>query len=172
MIATTEFIQLLTSHQSRLYAFILSLVFDPDQADDVLQQTNTVLWQKNQEFEIGSNFVAWSFRVAQFQVLAHRKTLQRDRLIFDDELIREVARVAEEFDSTFLRRQRLLRQCLDKLGEEHRNLIQNRYSAGASIAAVAESLGKSVGAVKQLHLRIRAILIACVNSSMTREVDA
>lgn len=41
-----EFIQLLTTHQSRLYAYILTLVFDPNDADDVLQETNTVLWSK------------------------------------------------------------------------------------------------------------------------------
>ena len=90
---------MLTSHQSRIYAYILSLVFDPDQAEDVLQQTNAVLWQKEAEFVIGTNFVAWSFRIAYFQVMAHRKTLHRDRLVFDDELIRSVAGVTEQSDA-------------------------------------------------------------------------
>ena len=34
-VATAEFIQLLTTNQSRVYAYILSLVFDPDHANDV-----------------------------------------------------------------------------------------------------------------------------------------
>ena len=163
--ATAEFIQLLTSHQSRIYAYILSLVFDPDQADDVLQQTNAVLWEKNSEFVIGTNFVAWSFRVAYFQVMAHRKTLHRDRLVFDDDLIRSVAGVTERSDATFFERQRLLRACLEKLSPRHRDLIRLRYSEGASMGRVADTVGKSVAAVKQSLFRLRTSLIDCVNAA-------
>jgi len=171
MIESTEFIQLLTSHQSRIYAYVLSLVFDPDQANDVLQQTNAVLWQKHQEFKSGTNFVAWSFRVAHFQVLAHRKSISRDRHVFDDDLIQDVARVAEESNATFLVRQSMLRKCLEKLSESHRELIRMRYSVGANIATVAEEIGKSTGAVKQLLFRIRTMLVDCVNFAMTQEAD-
>ena len=170
--ATAEFIQLLTSHQSRLYAYILSLVFDPHQADDVLQQTNAVLWQKESDFEIGSNFVAWSFRVAYFQVLAHRKTQHRDRLLFDDDLIQSVAGVSEQSDATFVRRQKLLRDCLEKLHERQRDLVRRRYEIGASIAKVAEAVGKSVGAVTQSLFRVRTSLIDCVDAAGAREPDA
>lgn len=169
--ATAEFIQQLTTHQSRLYAYILSLVFDPDQAEDVLQQTNAVLWQKEADFEIGTNFVAWSFRVAYFQVLAHRKTLYRERLVFDDDLLHDVAGVASESDATFVHRQRQLRKCMEKLSEPHRELIARRYGSGATIAHVAESIGKSVGAVKQLLFRVRTRLIDCVNASTAQGID-
>ncbi len=54
-----QFVQLLTSHQARLYAYVLSLVADADQANDIMQETNTVLWVKSSDFEIGTNFSAW-----------------------------------------------------------------------------------------------------------------
>ena len=41
-----EFVQLLTSNQSRLYAYVLSLLGDRTQAEDVMQETNAVLWRK------------------------------------------------------------------------------------------------------------------------------
>lgn len=84
---TPEFIQLLTSSQSRIYSYILSLVLDPVQADDILQKTNVVLWEKQSEFQLGTNFIAWSLRIAYFQVCAFRKRQQRERLVFDDELL-------------------------------------------------------------------------------------
>lgn len=170
--ATAEFIHLLTSHQSRLYSFILSLLFDPDQAEYVLQQTNTVLWQKASEFELGTNFVAWSFRVAHFQVLAQRTTLTRDRLVFDDELLHQVAGVATADDSVFLKRQRQLRLCLEQLSEPQRKLIRTRYSEGATLATVAEAVGKSIGAIKQSLFRVRSIVIDCVNAANSREAEA
>jgi RNA polymerase sigma-70 factor (ECF subfamily) len=41
-----EFIRLLTQAQSSLYAYILSLVLDHAQAEDLLQETNVTLWQE------------------------------------------------------------------------------------------------------------------------------
>ena len=89
-----EFVTLLTNSQSRLYAYILSLTGDREQAQEVLQETNLVLWEKVATFEIGSNFIAWSFRTAYYQVLAQRKRISRNRIVFDDELI---GGLAEDF---------------------------------------------------------------------------
>ncbi len=46
-----QFVTLRTSHQGRLFAYVLSLVGDADQARDVMQETNTVLWQKSADFD-------------------------------------------------------------------------------------------------------------------------
>jgi len=91
-----EFVQLLTSHQSRLYAYVLSLLGDRTQADDVLQETNSVLWRKANEFELGTNFGAWMLKVAYFQVMAHRRRLTRDRLVFDDDFLQDIAEDAKQ----------------------------------------------------------------------------
>ena len=61
---TPEFIALLTSNQSRLYAYVLSLVGDRQQAQDVMQETNIVLWRKASQFTLGTNFGAWMLKVA------------------------------------------------------------------------------------------------------------
>ena len=104
---TAEFMQLLTSSQSRIYAYVLSLVLDPAQADDVLQKTNVVLWEKESEFELGTNFIAWAFRTAYLQVCAFRKQQQREWLVFDDEILQELSQVASQVDETFETRQQL-----------------------------------------------------------------
>ena len=91
-----EFVQLLTSHQSRLYAYVLSLLGDRTQAEDVMQETNAVLWRKAHDFKLGTNFGAWMFKVACFQVMAHRRRLTRDRLVFDDDFLQDVAEDAEQ----------------------------------------------------------------------------
>lgn len=169
--ATAEFIQLLTTNQSRVYAYILSLVFDPDHANDVLQQTNAILWQKAEDFELGTNFIAWSFRIAYFQVLAHRKKIQRDRLIFDDQLFADLAEVSEQHDEDFVNRQRLMRTCLEKLNDRQRDLIRRRYSVGSNLVKVAADVGSTVNAVKQTLFRARRNLIYCVGANMAMETQ-
>lgn len=167
MTDSAEFIQLLTSHQSRLYAYILSLVFDRNEADDVLQQTNVVLWRSANDFELGTNFVAWSFRIAYYQVLAHRKKQQRDKLIFDDGMLSEIAQVASESDQTFQVQQRLMRECIQKLNERQRDVIQRRYRRGATLELIAEETQRKVNAVKQILFRARENLIRCVQAGIS-----
>ena len=48
--STAEFIKLLTSPQSRLYAYALSLPGNRQQAQDVMQETNLVPGHKADQF--------------------------------------------------------------------------------------------------------------------------
>ena len=61
---TETFIGHVMEHQRELYAFILSMLPNLTEADDVLQETNMVLWRKREEFEPGTNFGAWARTVA------------------------------------------------------------------------------------------------------------
>jgi len=84
---TERFVQQLTGCQTRLYAYILMLLPNHDNAADVLQETNLVLWRKADEFVDGTEFGAWACRIAHFQVLAWLRDAQRDRHVFDPELL-------------------------------------------------------------------------------------
>ena len=44
--AVEEFMRLFGAHRRRLYQFILSLVPNVQDAEDVLQETNIILWRK------------------------------------------------------------------------------------------------------------------------------
>ena len=45
MAVSAEFVAQITKSQRQLHAFILSMVWNPVEADDVLQETNLVLWE-------------------------------------------------------------------------------------------------------------------------------
>ena len=77
--ATRMFIELMTEFQPRLYGYILSLAGNPDAANDVLQDVNIVLWKQSSQFKPGSNFKAWSFRIAHFQYMAYRQKRLREK---------------------------------------------------------------------------------------------
>ena len=84
---STEFVRLLTGHQRQLYLFILTLLPDPNDAEYVLGDVNTLLWTKADDFEPGTNFTAWAYRVAHFEVLAFRKRSARQPVYFSEELL-------------------------------------------------------------------------------------
>ena len=164
-----EFVQLLTSHQSRLYAYVLSLLGDRTQAQDVMQETNAVLWRKAHEFKLGTNFGAWMLKVAYFQVMAHRRRLTRDRLVFDDDFIQKIAEDAERQCERQEEKQRLLSECIRKLNKRYQELIRRGYSEGATLKSIAAQSGQSENSIKQALFRARTALIECVKGQRREE---
>jgi RNA polymerase sigma-70 factor (ECF subfamily) len=157
-----EFVRLMTDHQGRLFAYIFTLLGDPDQANDVLQEANVILWRDSREFRRGSNFKAWAFRVAHFQVMAFRQRQIRDRLVFEDDLVEALASGAREADEAFASRQQLLEGCLEKLPPAHREMVRHRYSEGRPLGAIAKDRGMTPNAIVQALFRIRHSLMQCV----------
>ena len=157
-----EFVRLMTEHQGRLFAYILSLLGDPDAANDVLQETNVVLWRDNKEFRLGTNFKAWSFRIAHFQVMAWRQRQIRDRFVFEDDMIEVLAFAARDADETFDARQKLVTGCLEKLQPAHREMVRRRYAANMPLQVIAADRGMTANAVMQALFRIRQSLMQCV----------
>src|ERR1700760_78403 len=82
--ATHDFVELMTEYQPRLYGYILALAGNADAANDVLQDVNIVLWKQSSQFTPGSNFKAWSFRIAHFQYMAYRQKRLREKVLFSD----------------------------------------------------------------------------------------
>lgn len=158
-----EFVQLFTRHQRRLYLYILSLVGDPVEAEEVLQETNLVVWSKFDRFEKGTNFHAWACRIATYEVLKHREKQRRDKLLFSEEFIRTIAAEGRfDSDQSDLRRLALV-HCLKKLRTKDRELIRRRYAPGETGKSVARRLGRPVNSVYQSLGRIRRTLLECIN---------
>ena len=83
----SEFVSLLTEHQGALRLYVASLLPGNPAVADVAQQVNSTIWRKRSDFELGTNFKAWVFAIARFEVLNFRKQNARDsRLVFSDEL--------------------------------------------------------------------------------------
>ncbi len=166
--ASSEFVSLLTANQRKLYAFILALVRRPADADDVLQETNMVMWRKSEEFELGTGFDAWSFQIARFQVMAYRKRLQRSKLHFDDELTEQLADLAEVEWVGENSRHSALFQCLQKLPADQRKLIAQRYEPGAKVQDLAAKQGRSPKALSEALRRIRRALMECIERRLSQ----
>ena len=157
-----DFVQLMTEYQGRMYAYILSLLADPNAANDILEETNLVLWRKSTEFQVGTNFKAWAFRIANFQVMAYRQRRIRDRLVFDDDFMMTLSVDASSYDDTYEVRQKKLVTCMDKLPDRQRDLIERRYSIGVSIKKIADELKSTANSIAQALFRARNNLINCV----------
>src|SRR5262249_18112849 len=155
--------------QQRLYVYILSLIGNPTDADEILQNTNLVIWRKSSEFRFGTSFSAWAFRLAYFEVLAFRKQRGRSKLSFDQELLETLAEEAAQRTEGFDIRRRALAKCLEKLSERDRDLVVRRYKEGGSATAISEEIGRTVQAVYQALHRVRTTLLLCIRRAIAVE---
>lgn len=161
-----QFIQLLTASQSPLYACILSLLPNRTAAQDILQETNLTLWHKSDEYQPGTNFMAWASRIARYHILNYRRKQSRDKLLFDGPLFEELCakQAARAEDSQHYAEH--LRNCLEKLPTDQQELVRKRYSPGGVVKEIADARKQSVGAISQLLYRIRESLLNCVTLQM------
>lgn len=65
-----DFVDLLTSHQGIIRAYIISLLPGSPGVDDVIQNTNRTLWINRSNYKLGTNFKAWALTMSRFQVMA------------------------------------------------------------------------------------------------------
>ena len=155
--------------QRNLYAYILKLLADANDAKDVLQDTNVILLAKEEEFSQVDNFGAWAARIAYYQVLAFRSRKKRAKVRFDDELVRLLAEEHAEGvsvnDSALLH----LGACIERLGRRDGELLSLRYNGNRPIAAIAGEVGRTAKAVTQALYRIRSTLMKCVEHAMRVE---
>jgi len=125
---SSEFIQSFTRVQRSLFLYILSLVPRPVDAEEILQETNLIVWTKSQQFQPGTNFRAWACQIAYFEVLKYRERKQREKLTFNPDLMELIAAESLQQAELMDRRRQALADCLLKLRESDRALIQTRYS--------------------------------------------
>lgn len=166
---TDEFVQLFTETQRRLYLFILAQVPSVSDAEEVLQNTNLVIWSKCDQFTLGTSFFAWSSQIATYEVLKHRQRFSRDRLQFNDDFVQTVAWEVEESTDDLELRRLALEMCLKKLRPADRELIHRRYQPGESGKSLAEDLDRPANSVYQSLGRIRRQLLECINRRLSIE---
>lgn len=168
MAASENYIQNIIRLQPQLYAYILTLVNDVGAADDVLQETNLVLWRKFDEYNTDASFEGWAFRIARFQCLNYWKIRARDRLVFDEAELAKIAERAEQRLTEIGDQLHALRHCLSQLTPRQRELLEGRYGPDGSVKQLATDLGRTEGAISQALYRIRSALLDCIHASLSQ----
>ena len=166
--ARTQFVKLLTGSQRALHLYIIMFIPRAEDAEDVLQSVNAVLWEKASDFEPGTNFLAWARKVAYYEVLAFRRKAASRRLMFDTELVSLLSEESAPPDTVDLRR-RALGGCVRKLRGPDLEVLTLRYEDARSVANIAEELERPIKSIYRSLERIRMSLLACIDKTLASE---
>lgn len=162
-----EFVSLLTNLQSELWTFLLTLMPGHPDVGDVLQKTNVVLWAKRETFESGTNFRAWAFTVARYEVKGHLKSVSRRPVfVFDEDVLDCLAEEAFSSIAPSFSRLEALEHCLSKIRPEDRLLLEHRYQSGKSLEAFASAHKRSISGLSVTLFRLRSLLRRCIEDEL------
>jgi RNA polymerase sigma-70 factor, ECF subfamily len=161
-----EFVRLLIANQPRIYAYIVSLLPNWADADEVFQETGIVLWSKRGEFQSGTNFLAWACQIALNKVFNLRKRQARSRLIFDDGFLNAVSDQRLAGGERIEMRSVALKGCIEKLKPRDRELLERWYQKRGTTKTLAEQLGRPIDTIYKAMKRIRRALFHCVSDNL------
>ena len=82
-----KFLHLYAENQGKLYGYILSLCPNRFDADDIMQDTVSVMWRKFNDYQAGTDFIAWAITIAKFTILNFRRKQKKGHIHFDEDVL-------------------------------------------------------------------------------------
>jgi RNA polymerase sigma-70 factor, ECF subfamily len=164
-----ELMRLMTQHQRRLYGYIYTMLPYREAAEDVLQETSLTICEKFSQFQTGTDFVAWAFQVAYWEVRRAKQKYARSKLVFGEDALAAVAATAAEMAPEMDARHEALQHCLKKLHPRDREFVLLRYECAQGVEAAAKRVGRSLFAAYKALNRIRKLLLDCVSQQLEVE---
>jgi RNA polymerase sigma-70 factor (ECF subfamily) len=155
--------KILLESRERLFAFIVALVRNLNDAEDIFQEVALVVLEKARAGEEVRNFGAWSREIARRTVLDHWKKRKRSKLIFSDDAIAALQETFAGHDGeAYTDRLEKLHRCVEALPAHLKSLVNLFYGERCSLTAIGKRVGKSMTAVQVALSRTRVRLLKCM----------
>lgn len=168
-IARNDFVEKFATNQQRIFAFVVSLAPGWTEAEDIFQRVSVVLWRKWDEYDPEKEFLGWALGVARLEVLKHMSDIKRRREIIDADAIKAVEARTLEVAEDVGDRMVALRDCLMKLPQHQRSLVERCYAGVERIKDIADALELTSNSLYSRLKRIREVLHECIDRKMAAE---
>ena len=113
--------------------------------------------------------MAWAYQVARFKVQHYHDRESRRRRLFSRAFVDLVAAKAEEMAGELGELQPMLAECMKRLPEADREVVERCYGSETTLAVVAAQLGRPLNTVKSVLKRARRALYDCIQRGIDKE---
>jgi RNA polymerase sigma-70 factor (ECF subfamily) len=167
--------QIVQRCQRRIRAWVAARCPPGADADEIAQKAFVAAFDRLDEFEVGTDFEAWLFTIARYQLMTKATRLRRQadyRTRFAPDLLaREIDRRARErADDDAGELLDHLGARLEKLPPRDRQALDWRYRDGVPLAEMGRRLGRTEAAVKKFLWVLRQKLRECIDAGRSAEV--
>jgi RNA polymerase sigma-70 factor (ECF subfamily) len=139
---------LFARHHVRVYRFVLRLVRNEATAEDLISEVFLDVWRQAGKFEGRSAVSTWMLSIARFKALSALR--KRPDAELDDETAAAIEDGADDPETVLAKKNKSsqLRQALNRLSNEHREIIDLVYYHEKSVEEVAGIVGIPAATVK------------------------
>ena len=129
---------LFARHHVRVYRFVLRLVRDQTQAEDLISEVFLDVWRQAGKFEARSAVSTWLLAIARYKALSALRRRPDEAL--DEETAAAIEDPGDDPETALEKKDKgeILRKCLTALSPEHREIIDLVYYHEKSVEEVAE----------------------------------
>lgn len=159
------FLKHFVKNSKKLFGFILVMVPNHVDAEDILQETALILWNKFEEYEPGTNFYAWAKEIAKHKAYEYYKK-KKSFIQIDLDFLEKIQAVNEPVLGTLEERMAALRGCLNRLDQKDLRLIHVRFQKNITLKEMAKEAHLSVHTVYKRMACIYALLQACIRRTL------
>jgi len=156
------FHRLFLLHQREVFAYIITLAPDRNDAEDIFQETCLKLFEKAKEFDPARKFFPWACGFALNEARRFRRAHCRERWQFDDVVFESLASIQVKSADTIEARLQLLMDCLAELPTEKREMLLQCYGCRESFSDLAVQFGIEPQTLRKRLERIRRTLFECM----------
>ncbi len=135
---------LYTRHSDRTFKFLLRLTANRAAAEDLTHDAFLEVWRSASRFEGRSSVTTWILSIARYKAL---DAMRKHRSLTEQELPGR-AEPTPEMTAIELSSNIFMRECLTRLSQEHREIIDLVYYQEMSVKEVGEILGIPENTVK------------------------
>jgi RNA polymerase sigma-70 factor, ECF subfamily len=146
-------------------AFVAGRSLPGVDVDDVVQRTFVEAYNSIGQYEIGTNLKSWLITIARYQTMMETTRLKR----MADYHARYVPVALARQTESLLQsggedgvRVSYLRDCMSELPDHALQVLRERYESDRPFAKIAETLGRSEGAIRKQLCLLRQQLHDCV----------
>jgi len=145
----SDFKLLVQTHHQKIYWQVRRMVYDHDDANDVVQDIFIKIFQNFENFKGDAKFSTWIFRIAYNETINFLNKRSRQNAVSLDEYVSSTVEslYADEYfdgDETQL----LLQKAIAKLPEKQRMVFLYKYYEELKYEEISEIMGVSVGGLK------------------------
>ncbi|QND51027.1 RNA polymerase sigma factor [Phyllobacterium sp. 628] len=152
---STDFKRNLIASLPKLRAFAVSLIGNPDRADDLVQDTIMKAWAKQDSFEPGTNIKAWLFTILRNEFYSQMRKRGREVQDSDGIFTEQLSVHPSQYGALDLQD---FRKALEKLPDDQREAIILVGASGFSYEEAADICECAVGTIKSRVSRARTRL--------------
>lgn len=161
-----EFLYLYTPVQPKLFSFILAIVHNRNDAEDLLQETSVLLWDKYEKYNKEMNFNAWATGIARNKVLEYLRRNRKTKMVFGDCFYEEMSSLAEQSSDDVSNRIEALDSCVKKLNSSDRKLLNLRFYHNKVVREISQQTGRPANSIYNSLARIILLLRDCVSRQL------